>query len=243
MPLIRSANSPSLTPFSMARIEDQARAILSRAREQADQLLAAAQAEAQAIKAQAHVVGQAEGREEGLRQGREQGAKSGHEQALADHRARLSAAVSALASAMQQLDASRLDLESAAVSDVIRLAIEIARRVTKRLGQINPQVMVGNVAEAMKLVSHASEVRIGVHPSQKEVLDREMPALKLQWPNLRHVAIVEDASLAPGGCRVFTAQGQIDGDLDEQLNRIVSDLLPDTESLAAAPSGALIPDP
>ncbi len=144
---------------------------------------------------------------------------------------------------MRLIEAARLELESAAVSDVIRLAIEIARRVTKRLGEIDSHVMLGNVAEAMKLVSHASEVRIGVHPLQKQTIDCELPALKLQWPNLKHVAIVEDASLTPGGCRIFTAQGQIDGDLNEQLNRIVSDLLPGTEPLTTEPHAALSPEP
>jgi len=44
------------------------------------------------------------------------------------------------------------------------------------------------------------------------------------------VAIVDDDSLAPGGCRIATAGGLIDADLDEQINRIAADLLPCQES-------------
>jgi len=32
--------------------------------------------------------------------------------------------------------------------------------------------------------------------------------------------------LAPGGCRIYTAQGEVDGDLDGQINRVVADLIP-----------------
>jgi flagellar biosynthesis/type III secretory pathway protein FliH len=65
-----------------------------------------------------------------------------------------------------------------------------------------------------------------VHPKQRQTLESVLPELQLRWPNLKHVEIVEDAALAPGGCRVYTKQGCVDADLDAQLERIVGDLLP-----------------
>jgi flagellar biosynthesis/type III secretory pathway protein FliH len=53
-----------------------------------------------------------------------------------------------------------------------------------------------------------------------------LPLLRLEWPSLRHVELVEDATLSPGGCRVFTRGGRIDADLDEQLDRVIDELLP-----------------
>ena len=44
--------------------------------------------------------------------------------------------------AVQELDASRLALESESKTAVIRLAVAIAERVTKRLGVVNPDVAV-----------------------------------------------------------------------------------------------------
>jgi flagellar biosynthesis/type III secretory pathway protein FliH len=44
------------------------------------------------------------------------------------------------------------------------------------------------------------------------------------------VQVIEDASIAPGGCRVFTTQGEIDADLDRQIDRIAADLLPVQEA-------------
>jgi flagellar assembly protein FliH len=227
MGLIKSSNIPaSAQPFSMRDIENQARALLARAQQRAEQLLAAAQHEAEDLKKQAYANGLAEGRKDGLAKGLEEGRKSGHQQALTEHRARLSEVVGALTSATSQLDAARTRLEAEAIREVVELAIAIARRVTKRQGMLDPSVVQANAAEAMKLVVDASDVRIAVHPRQKQVLADALPRLQIQFPALKHVELVEDDALAPGGCRVFSRQGQVDAALDTQLDRIVAELLP-----------------
>jgi flagellar assembly protein FliH len=113
--------------------------------------------------------------------------------------------------------------------EVVALAVAIARRVTKRQGLVDPEVLTENLREAMKLVAHAADVRIAVHPQQKVVLESVLPQLRLSWPDLKHVELVEDSALSPGGCRIFTARGTVDADLDGQLDRVVNDLLPAPE--------------
>jgi flagellar assembly protein FliH len=227
MGLIKSNNAPaSLSPFSMRDIENQARAIILRAQQQTEQLLAGAQAEAVQLKEAAHAKGAQEGFSEGLKNGTELGRKQGHQQALDEHRAKLTQLVESVTAMIQDIDSSRRQLHSEAVSDVVELAIAIGRRVTKRQGLVDPAVLQANLAEAMKLVVHASDVRIAIHPQQKQTLAEELPRLQLQWPNLTHIELIEDAELSPGGCRVMTREGQIDGDLESQLDRVVADLLP-----------------
>jgi flagellar biosynthesis/type III secretory pathway protein FliH len=50
---------------------------------------------------------------------------------------------------------------------------------------------------------------------------------------MKHVELIADGTLAPGGCRIFSGGGQIDGDLDLQLNRIAQELLPSPQEPAA----------
>ena len=227
MGLIKSVNTPlSLSPFSLADVERHAKAVLMRAQQQAEQLLAAAQSEGEQLKQQAHAEGLAQGRREGTAQGLDQGRQAGHQQALNEHRVQLQQAIVALSEALNSLNASRADLEAHALAEVVQLAIAIACRVTKRQGLIEPEVLAANLTEAMKLVVHSSDVRIATHPSQRATLDAALPQLRMQWPNLTHIQIVDDSSLDPGGCRVFSADGQIDADLAGQLDRIASELLP-----------------
>jgi flagellar assembly protein FliH len=235
MGLIKSINVPaSLSPFSMRDIENQARAILAAAKERAEMLLGEAQLEAEKLKAEARAAGAVQGKAEGLAQGLEEGRKTGHDQALAEHRVKMTEVVTALSAACAELDASRRHLEADALQDVIELSIAIARRVTKRQAQIDHAVMTENLREAMKLVVHASDVRVVVNPKQKATLEAELPRLKMSWPKLDHVTIVEDATLAQGGCRIITPGGSIDADLDDQLDRVIADLLPE---------GSASPDP
>jgi flagellar biosynthesis/type III secretory pathway protein FliH len=78
----------------------------------------------------------------------------------------------------------------------------------------------------MKLVVHAADLRIAVNPTQRETLAGALPRLSLQWPALAHVELLDDASIAPGGCRLYTRQGSVDADLDVQLRNIAADLVP-----------------
>lgn len=229
MGLIKSEHAPSqLKPFSMKDIEEGARKMLLRARRQAEELLTAAQAEAEELKKAAHAEGLIEGRNEGRMRGLEEGRASGHEQALDEGRAQLTELLNTLAAMLAELDQSRRDLEAAGLSEVVGLALAVAQRVTKRQGCIDPEVLAANLAEAMKLVVHASDVRLAVHPAQRQILEQTLPRLRMQWPNLTHVELDEDETLALGGCRITTRHGQVNADLDAQLDRIIAELMPDS---------------
>lgn len=227
MGLIKATEAPpTLAAFSMKDIEAAARTILMRAQRKAEQIIAAAQTEAEQLKRQALTAGFAEGQRQGVTQGTEEGRKSGHAQALAEHSAAMSQLIKALAQAIAVLDESRDDLQTSALSEVVNLSCSIARRVTKRQGTLDQRVMCENLKDAMSLAVHAADVRVAVHPSQFNTLNQEMPNLKLTWPQLKHVELIQDQAIAPGGVRIFTTHGQVDGDLDAQLDRIVDDLLP-----------------
>jgi len=238
MGLIKASFAPpSLAPFSMRDVEDQARALLQGARRAAERLLAEARREGEEIRKRAHADGLAEGLREGLTLGTEEGHKSGRQEALEEHRAGLSQALAALTAAGRGLDASRADLESEALREVVELAIAIARRVTKRQVAIDPAVLTENLREAMKLVVQAGDVKVAFHPSQRQALEAALPPLKLEFPKLQHVDLVDDPGVSPGGCRVFSGHGLVDADLDEQLDRVAVDLVPqpDPESPEAYP--------
>jgi flagellar assembly protein FliH len=227
MPVIKSQNSPSgLVPFSMKDIEQQARAIMLRAQQRAEQLIAQAQVAAEELKVAAVAQGRQEGRAQGLSEGKTEGGKTGHHQALTETKQQLTQAFNALSTAAKDLNTSRKQLEAGAKADVVRLAVSIARRVTKKYGELDPAILTANVNEAMKLVVQASDVRIALHPSQHQPLMAALPKLKLQWPALEHVSLIEDAQVKPGGCRIQAGQGQVDASLDTQIDLIAGELLP-----------------
>jgi flagellar biosynthesis/type III secretory pathway protein FliH len=228
MAVIKSNEQPPvLTPFSIRDIEVQAQTLLLRARRAAEVLLGEARREGEQLRAKAKAEGSAQGRLEGIRQGTEEGRKTGHDAALAEIKPQLSQTLTALAAAVTQLDAARHDLESAGIHEVVQLAAAIARRVTKRQAMLDPMVLVENVKEAMKLAVQAADVQIVIHPKQRETLMNELPRLKMEWPSVKHVELADDEAVGMGGCRIMTRHGEVDARIDQQLDRVISEMMND----------------
>jgi len=226
MAVIKAGQAVATAVFSMRDVERQAAQMLSEAQREAAAIVEAARREGQLIRQRSHAEGLAAGRAEGLAAGRQEGAQAGREQALEEQRAQLTYLIQALSGAAAAVEADRRRIAAQATADVVRLAVAIARRVTRRLGEIDPAVAEANVNEAMRLVAHGADVRIAVHPQQMESLRQVLPKLKLTWPTLQHVALVEDETVSPGGCRIAAGSGQIDGDLEAQIENVAADLLP-----------------
>ena len=218
MSLIKAAIATTTVRLSLRDFEVEARERLQEARAQADQIIAAARDRAGEIGATAM--------EEGYRQGFVQGTADARREVIEQSAEQMGLAIEALARASAAMETSRAELESAALADVVKLAIAIARRVTKRQGLIDSRVLSENLRDAIKQLIHREDVRVAIHPAQRATLDEILGQLKLEWPQLEGVEIVEDDSISPGGCRVSGGQGHIDAQLETQLDRIAADLIP-----------------
>src|SRR3954470_6636014 len=101
MAVIKAEQAPAtVSTFSMADIEKQAKLVLLGAKVRAERLLVAAQQEAEQIKKEAHAQALVEGRKEGLVQGLEQGRQQGRDQALAEQRQQLAQLAAAMTQAV-----------------------------------------------------------------------------------------------------------------------------------------------
>jgi flagellar assembly protein FliH len=225
MAVIKSTQPPQvLTPFTIHDMETQAQAMMDRARRAASLLLREAQRQGEELRSAAKAEGFTLGKKEGVAAGLIEGRKSGHEAALAEIRPKLTQTWNALTAAVDQLEASRIDLESAGITEVVNLAAAIARRVTKLQASIDPQVLIENLKEAMKIAVRAADVHVMIHPAQRQVLNEELPKLKMHWPQVKHVELIDDESVGLGGCRIMTRHGEVDAGIDEQLDRVIADL-------------------
>jgi flagellar assembly protein FliH len=231
MPILRQTQLPTTTQaFSLADVEDVAKRVLLKAKLQAERLIAAAMLEAEKLKEEARQEGSREGFEHGHAEGVRHGTQAGEDKAFATHSAELATLAETFKAMTAEFDSGRRNVESEMLREVIALAVAIARRVTKRQGLVEPAVLEANLAEAMKLTVGASDLRVAVHPAQREYLELCLPRLSVQWPALKHVELVDDPSLSPGGCHVFTRAGGIDADLESQLDRVITAMLPDDQT-------------
>ena len=218
MPLIKSAIATTTVRLSLRDIEADARALIERAENDAEQIVSEARRRAAEIGAQAM--------QEGWKQGHAQGLAEARAQAVEQFAEDIALSVEAMARAAAMIKASRVQRESAALADMVKLTLAIARRVTKRQGLIDPSVLTENLREAVRQLIRHEDVRVTIHPSQRATLIEALALLRQEWPTLEHVEIVEDDSICPGGCRVSGGQGEIDATLQAQLDRLAVKLMP-----------------
>lgn len=226
-----SHNSPQ---FAFADFETLADAARERARAQAQELLRSADAkarrEAEQVRRQARQIGIDEGRKQGMEAIR----REAWDSVLAESRGRLNELVNTLGAAITQLETGKRRLIAESETGVIRLAVEIARRVCKRLSLRDCDVAKANAEKLIELVRHHHDAQLRVHPDDL----REIGVVSPAWVDLmkqqRHVAVVADETVSRGGCVLASSAGRVDADIETQIDRITAALLGDNGEAASA---------
>lgn len=222
MGLIKAEHSPAVVRFQWRDLEADAKRCLADAQTRGESIVQEAQAVAESMRMIARSEGYERGHAEGLADGREEGTRV----AVGEFSTKLQSAIAAFEAAANEIALAKEKVRAEAVVEMIDLAVAIAERVIKRQAALDPQVLLANLREALVLIPRQKQIRLAIHPSQRQALSAAMPELANEWPVLTSAQIVDDASLVPGGCRVFTEHGQIDADLKTQLDRVVAELLP-----------------
>jgi flagellar assembly protein FliH len=157
------------------------------------------------------------GREEGLAEAR----KNFDEQQARER--------SAIAAALAQFTHDRGAYYAKLETEVVQLALAIARRILHREAQVDPLLLAGIVRVALEKIEGATGVVLRVHPQiaadWKRYLAEHMDAGDIP-------EIVEDPALEPGCCLLETSMGSAQLGVELQLKEIEQGF---TDLLAARP--------
>jgi flagellar assembly protein FliH len=117
---------------------------------------------------------------------------------------------------------SRMDTE--VESQLVTLAVSIARQLLRRELKLDPSQVVAAVRETVALLPAAArDVRVRLHPDDAALVREKLatPQAQLAW------SILEDPVLARGDCRVSAEAAQIDARLESRLAAVISSVLGD----------------
>jgi flagellar biosynthesis/type III secretory pathway protein FliH len=67
---------------------------------------------------------------------------------------------------------------------------------------------------------------VRIAPSDREAMAGAMPQLAAEFAHLKHIHLVDDPAVSPGGCVVSYGQGRIDAAIETQLRRVAELMLP-----------------
>jgi flagellar assembly protein FliH len=141
-----------------------------------------------------------------------EGEAAGRERAAAEVRP----LIDRLAHAVEELALLRPKLRKEAETDMLRLALAVARRILGREMAVDPEALHGIALAALEKLGSQEIYRVKVHPS----LAAPLRAALERTPGRAGVEIVPDGAREPGTVLFETARGDLDASVGTQLEEI-----------------------
>jgi len=247
MAIVKATNSTRLLRdaivLDMSDLGRQAERLMTAAREEAARVLREARREADELIAGAEAQGFTQGLQQGAAEGEAKGFDVGRALAVEQFTERLGRLSQRWEEAIASWNAERQRMLSEAREDVIRLALELGKKVVHRLAVGDPSVIQDQLRETLSLLTRPSSLRVSIHPSDRELTEQVLPRMVRALGETVHATLVDDPEIDPGGCRVATASGHIDATIRTQLERIAEALVPNAPHAVTLEAENLIPSP
>lgn len=168
---------------------------------------------------EAHAAGHAEGYAEGHASGLADGLEAGRSAGYAEGKARAETEAVRLKTLADHLDQALGQLDTEVAEELLALSIQIARQVLQHTLAAHPDGVVDTVRSALAQLPQA-HAQIRLNPDDLALV-REHLGDQLSHGNHR---LIDDSSIARGGCRVEAAGAQIDATMDTRWRRVLESL-------------------
>jgi flagellar assembly protein FliH len=148
---------------------------------------------------------------EAVEEARAEGERQGWAKAEAD----VAAAIARLGDALGKIDATARAMARPFATELVELALLVARELVGAEVSRDPAPLVHLVERCLDDVAGESQIIVRLHPADRAALLAARP--DLVRPDLR---VIEDASLARGGCAVESTRRLVDARLEERLDKM-----------------------
>ena len=231
MPVIRKEKADaafrSAVVLDLGDLRRQADAIKQEARRQAESIINRAAERAKHLTDGAAEKGYREGYEKGLREGLQSGKEEGLKLAQQQAESEINDLLQRWEKTLTDFENQRAGLLRQAREDVLRLALAVAEKVVHAAVELTPEAALQQAEKAIALISEPSELRLRVNPADLQIFREHLPELEKRLRGSEALELQADDDVSPGGCVVAHGKGIIDARIETQLERIISDLLPE----------------
>ena len=206
---LRQKNEGLPEPPELVLIREQARM-------DAELIVFDAQQHAAKILEQAQKEGYSLGYAEGLAQGQ----ADGQAQALAQFELERALYRADIEDFIAHVEAERVKTWREMEPLVIQMVFELSTKVIKQEIEVNREVTLSLVRNALRRVVDATTLRIRVHADDLETIRTNRADLLTLVDGANHVEIIEDRRVSLGGCIIETNAGSIDARIETQLETV-----------------------
>jgi flagellar assembly protein FliH len=169
-----------------------------------------------------------EGYAEGLDAGQAEGHAAGYEEGLSLGRAEAAEELEHLRQLATTFGDAVTQADEAISSDVLELALHLARGMVRTAFDVKPDLIIPVVREAIDYLPNLQQPALLMLHPEDALIVRSSIGHELDKNGWR---VVEDDSIARGGCRVDTASNQIDAQIGARWQRLTHALGKDLDWL------------
>ncbi|MGR9054079.1 MAG: flagellar assembly protein FliH [Gammaproteobacteria bacterium] len=171
-------------------------------------------------KMEGYSLGFEQGHKEGFDQGYQEGSKKGYDENVHALRTQVETLVGLIDALSEPLKL----LDDEVETELVNLAVAIARQLIRRELKLDPGQVVAAVREAMNVIPLASQqVTLTLHPEDAELVRSVFLIDDAQAAWL----IREDPLITRGGCKVDTDVSRIDATVERRMAAVIAQVLGD----------------
>lgn len=190
------------------QLQEEAKALLEKAKEEAEQIKASAKEEAEQI------------RQAAKEEGKNQGYQEGTQMALAEIAEEKNRLEEERQYQMQEYERQVRQIEP----ELVEVILEVFQKVTHVLEKEKKDIVLQLVDNALEHTESSKEFLIRVSKEDYNFVNEHKTILEEKIPNSSNMEVVKDVTLKRNQCFIETDGGVFDCSLDTQLENLISDL-------------------
>ncbi len=145
-----------------------------------------------------------------------QGEKAGRE--IAERK--IEAMMRRYSETIQEIGGLKPRLYAQAEHEVVKLALEVARKIVHREVHVDREIIQTLVKVALRHVAVKSPVTIHLHPSDYAYMLEQRAAAGGPGDGEQEMALVSDKTIERGGCLIETECGEIDARIEDEFREV-----------------------
>lgn len=229
--ILKSADASSLLAagqFNYEDLKERCDNYLESVRQQARKMLTDAQQQVEQIYKNSAEQGRQAGLAEGLKQAESQTQQRITKQVEQLVGQRLQKITPPLQTAVEKLEQERQHCLARWDSQALELILAISEKLVHQQLKLDQNLLFTRITEVLQLAVGSTQITIRVADSDLAAVGPQLESLVQLLEQQAHVRLLADPQLETGDCLVETEHGKIDARIQAQLDRIASELMPES---------------
>ena len=107
----------------------------------------------------------------------------------------------------------------------VQLSLAVAEKMLRRKLNAEPEISTEMIRGVLELAAGTPHITLKLNPKDLELLGEHAEEVVRSMASCGQATLVSDESISSGGCVIQTQHGVIDAEIENQLERIASELL------------------